>query len=44
MRLIDENGNPKGVVSIKKALDLSNESGYDLVEIAPNSNPPVCKI
>ena len=44
MRLIDENGNQKGVVAIKKALDLANEAGYDLVEIAANSNPPVCKI
>ena len=44
MRLIDENSNPKGVVAIKKALDLAIDAGYDLVEIAPNSNPPVCKL
>ena len=44
VRLIDHNGNQKGVVPIKKAIDLADQVGYDLVEIAPNSNPPVCKI
>ena len=44
MRLIDEKGNPKGVVAVKKALDLANEAGYDLVEIAPKATPPVCRL
>ena len=33
-----------GVVSLEVALDKANEFGLDLVEIAPNANPPVCKI
>jgi len=31
-------------MSIRDAINLSNEIGLDLVEISPNSNPPVCKI
>ena len=42
--MIDHNGKQKGVVSITSALDLANEIGLDLVEISPNSAPPVCKI
>ena len=44
LRVIDENGNQKGLMSLSDALNLSNEANLDLVEIAPNSNPPVCKI
>ncbi|WP_059176372.1 translation initiation factor IF-3 [Thermodesulfovibrio aggregans] len=44
VRLIDENGKQIGVVSIKEALQIARERGYDLVEVAPNANPPVCKI
>ena len=33
-----------GVVDIQKALKLAEESGLDLVEVSPNSDPPVCKI
>jgi translation initiation factor IF-3 len=33
-----------GVVSIKDALNLAQESGLDLVEVAPNSDPPVCRV
>jgi len=33
-----------GVVNIKDALTRADEAGYDLVEISPNSTPPVCKI
>ena len=42
--MIDKDSNQKGVVSIEEAINLANISGLDLVEIAPNSNPPVCKI
>lgn len=31
-------------MSAEQALNLANSQGYDLVEIAPNGNPPVCKI
>ena len=44
VRLIDENSKQKGVVSIDDALSLANEAELDLVEISPNSTPPVCKI
>jgi translation initiation factor IF-3 len=33
-----------GVVPTRKALDMAFEAGLDLVEIAPNADPPVCKI
>jgi translation initiation factor IF-3 len=42
--LIDENGNQVGVVATDEAKRMARERGYDLVEIAPNSRPPVCKI
>ncbi|MEA4812533.1 MAG: translation initiation factor IF-3 [Anaerolineaceae bacterium] len=44
VRLIDENGENIGVVSIQDALRRADDAGLDLVEIAPNSEPPVCKI
>ncbi len=42
--MIDENGNQCGVVAIQKALQMASDASLDLVEIAPNANPPVCKI
>ncbi|MBO7094344.1 MAG: hypothetical protein J6W33_05530, partial [Spirochaetia bacterium] len=39
VRLLDENGEQKGVVSIQEALTLAQERGYDLVEVAPQANP-----
>ena len=44
MRLIDPEGNQVGIVSAQEALDLADEHGLDLVEIAPTAKPPVCKI
>jgi translation initiation factor IF-3 len=44
VQLIDQDGNNKGVVEINEALALAEEAGLDLVEIAPNSEPPVCKL
>ena len=44
VRLIDENNKQRGIVSKNKALELADEVGLDLVEISPNSTPPVCKI
>lgn len=41
---MDEEGNQLGVVDIQTALQKSQEKGYDLVEVAPNTNPPVCRI
>jgi translation initiation factor IF-3 len=44
VQLIDQNGLNKGVTEINAAITMAQEAGLDLVEIAPNSVPPVCKI
>ena len=44
VQLIDDTGQNRGVVSFFDALKLAEEVGMDLVEIAPNSTPPVCKL
>ena len=44
VRLIDENGQQKGIVSIEEARAAADEAGIDLVLIAPTAKPPVCKI
>lgn len=44
VQLIDQNGENKGVVLTPDALKLAEDAGLDLVEISPNSTPPVCKI
>ncbi len=44
VRLIDENGNQIGIVPLSEALSIAEEKGLDLVEIAPQAKPPVCKI
>jgi translation initiation factor IF-3 len=44
VQLIDAEGANLGVVAITEALALAEAAGLDLVEIAPNSEPPVCKI
>lgn len=44
MRLIDDANVQLGVVAVQEALDKAREAGLDLVEVAPNSEPPVCRI
>src|SRR5437762_11064295 len=44
VQLIDKDGSNKGVTEISAAIALAQEAGLDLVEIAPNSSPPVAKI
>jgi translation initiation factor IF-3 len=44
IQLIDATGNNVGVVAVVDALARAAEAGLDLVEISPNSEPPVCKI
>lgn len=44
VRLITETNENAGVVDIQDALDRAVQAGLDLVEVAPNSDPPVCKI
>ena len=44
VQLIDDSGSNRGVMSFFDALKAAEDAGLDLVEIAPNSTPPVCKI
>ncbi len=44
MRLIDETGKMAGIMSASQALNRAKEIGLDLIEVAPNSQPPTCKI
>ena len=44
VRLIDAEGNQRGVVPITEALELAKDVGLDLIEVAPKAAPPVCKI
>ena len=44
MRLIDDEGGQVGIVSIDQAMELAKEKNLDLVQIAPDSQPPVCKL
>jgi translation initiation factor IF-3 len=44
VRLVSQTGNMLGVKTIQEALKLADETGYDLIEIAPGAVPPVCKL
>lgn len=44
IRLISDDGSQRGIVPTVEAMRLARESGLDLVEVAPQANPPVCKI
>jgi translation initiation factor IF-3 len=44
VRLISADGDQLGVVPVREALGIAEESGLDLVEVAPQVNPPVCRI
>ena len=44
IRLIGSNGEQLGIMSAKEAMKLAEEAELDLVKIAPNAKPPVCKI
>jgi translation initiation factor IF-3 len=44
VRLIDAAGENVGVVATKKALEMARQAELDLVEVAPNADPPVCRI
>jgi len=44
VRLIDDEGTQKGIVPTIEALKMAKERELDLVEVAPQANPPVCKI
>ncbi len=44
IRIIDEEGNQLGIMTPEDGLRDANERGLDLVEVAPNASPPVCRI
>lgn len=43
MRVIDEVGTQLGIMAVQDALQAAEEKDLDLVEVAPNANPPVCR-
>ncbi len=44
IRLVGMNSEPLGIVSLRAALEMAEESEVDLVEIAPTAQPPVCRL
>ncbi len=44
VRVIDSEGNQVGILPLKEAMKLAEEQGLDLVEVAHNATPPVCRI
>jgi translation initiation factor IF-3 len=44
VRLIDDQNNQLGVLSLEAALRIASEKGLDLVEVAPQASPPVCRL
>lgn len=44
VRVIDQDGEQLGIMSVREALEKAEEAGLDLVKIAPKAKPPVCKI
>ncbi|RLB19210.1 MAG: translation initiation factor IF-3 [Deltaproteobacteria bacterium] len=44
VRLISVDGKQLGILPVQQALRVAREEGFDLVEVAPDSDPPVCRI
>ncbi|TAL27145.1 MAG: translation initiation factor IF-3 [Alphaproteobacteria bacterium] len=44
VRVIGADGEMAGVMSVREAIQAAEAAGYDLIEISPNAEPPVCKI
>jgi len=44
VRLVDQNGEQVGVMATIEAKRVAEQAGLDLVEVAPNARPPVCRI
>lgn len=44
VRVVDDEGNQLGILSLSEALSAAEERGLDLVEVSPNAVPPVCRI
>lgn len=44
VRLIDDQGEQVGIITTQQAMQMAEERGLDLVEVAPNADPPVCRL
>jgi translation initiation factor IF-3 len=44
VRLISAEGQQLGILPLREAMEVAKEAGLDLVEVSPNSDPPVCRI
>jgi translation initiation factor IF-3 len=44
VRVISDDGSQLGILPTQEAIELANNKGLDLVEVAPNADPPVCRI
>lgn len=44
VRVIGDDGEQLGILQRNEAMNIAREAGLDLVEVAPNSEPPVCRI
>jgi len=44
VRLIAADGSQLGIMSVREALEVAKPDGLDVVEVAPNSDPPVCRV
>lgn len=42
--MVGADGEQAGIIDVQKAIQMAEEAGLDLVEVAPNTDPPVCKI
>ncbi len=44
IRVVDADGEMRGVMTVREGIALAEEAGLDLIEVSPNADPPVCKI
>ncbi len=44
VQVITSDGENLGIINTNEAISMAKNQGLDLIEIAPNANPPVCKI
>lgn len=44
VRVVDGDGEMRGVMTVREGIALAEEYGLDLVEVSPNADPPVCKV
>ena len=44
VRVVDDEGNQVGIIAVSEALKMARDRELDLVEVAPNARPPVCRI